>query len=145
MGSTFEALRRAERERERRRAAGGVEAPAAPASGPFWRRWLEPRPAAEPEEAELASWLVAQSRALAARIDALDEKLDKRFPEAEGRLLRVLESGAAHLERALSEQMRAAVAEEVQARLADAERRAALGRGAIALILLALLLTLVCR
>jgi hypothetical protein len=149
VGRTFDALRRAERERDRRLAMKPTQPvmPSADSSSPraLWRRWLgRPDPDGR-DEAELAAWLVAETRSLGARLDALDEKLDKKFPEAEGRVLHLLESAAAHLESTVASDTRAAVAEEVSTRLAAAERRAALGRGAILVVLLALLMTLALR
>ncbi len=149
MGRTFEALRRAERERDRLLAIRPTQ-PTMPSTVPdppraLWRRWLgRPDPDGR-DEAELAAWLVAETRSLGARLAALDEKLEKKFPEVEGRVLHLLESAAAHLEGTVASQARAAVAEEVSTRLAAAERRAALGRGAILVVLLALLITLALR
>jgi hypothetical protein len=149
VGRTFEALRRAERERDRqltiRPTPATVTSSASNSPAALWRRWLgRPDPDGR-DEAELAAWLVAETRSLGARLDALDEKLDKKFPEVEGRVLHLLESAATHLESTLASQAQAAVAEEVSTRLAAAERRAALGRGAIMVVLLALLITLAVR
>ena len=122
-----------------------MPSPASDSPRALWRRWFaRPDPDGR-DEAELAAWLVTETRSLGARLDALDEKLDKKFPEAEGRMLHLLESAATHLEGTLASQARAAVAEEVSTCLAAAERRAALGRGAIVVVLLALLITLALR
>lgn len=149
MGRTFEALRRADRERERRFALHptrtAIPAPDATSPRALWRRWLGRPDVDGRDQAELAAWLVAETRSLGARLAALEEQLDKKFPEAEARILHLLESAAAHLEGTLSTQARAAVAEEVGARLAEVERRAALGRGVMAVVVLALLLTLALR
>ena len=145
MGRTFEALRRAEQERDRHLARRPAQSPTSDSPRALWRRWLgRPDPDGR-DEAELAAWLVAETRSLGGRLDALDEKLDKKFPEVEGRMLRLLEAAAVHLESTVSAQARAAVAEELSTRFAEAERRAALGRGAILVVLLAVLITLVLR
>jgi hypothetical protein len=122
-----------------------MPSPGSNSPGALWRRWLgRPDPDGR-DEVELAAWLVAETRSLGARLDALDEKLDKKVPEAEGRVLHLLESAATHLESTLASQSRAAVAEEVSTRLDASERRAALGRGAILVVLLAILSTLAFR
>ena len=145
MGRTFEALRPAERERDRLAAHRSVQSADASSPRALWRRWLgRPDPDGR-DEAELAAWLVAETRSLGGRLIALDEKLEKKLPEIEGRMLRVLESASDHLEITLTAQTRAAVADEMSTRVAELERRVALGGAAIVAILLAVLLTLVFR
>lgn len=145
MGRTFEALRRAERERQRLAGGAPVSAPTSIPSRTLWKRWLG-RPETEArDEAELATWLVGEIRSVGARIDALDEKLDKRLPEVEGRLLRLLEATADHLGDTLASQVRSTVATELEARMAAAERRAALARAGVAVAVLALLATVALR
>lgn len=147
MGRTFEALRRAERERQRLVPTPRPSVPTPAASPPraLWKRWLGWQEAQTPDEAALAAWLVEEMRSLAARIDALDEKLDKRLPEAEGRVHRLLEATADHLESSLVTRVRSVVVAELEARLAAAERRAALGRAGVAVVVLALLATIALR
>ncbi len=143
MGRTFEALRKAERDRQRYVPSPRVSS--AKPSRSLLDRWLGRPEAERREEAELVAWLVGEVRSVGSRIDALEEKLDKRLPEVEGRMLKMLEASAHHVETTVATQLRAGVAAELEARLAAAERRAALGRAGVAIAVLALLLTFALR
>ncbi len=113
MGRTHDALVRAERERQARARATASASEVLPAVGterPSLLGRLRRREAAHREEADLAA-VLQQVDALGLQLDALEERLAKREPEFEGRLLHLVESRFERLEEGLARSLRAALAE----------------------------------
>ena len=141
MSRTYDALQRAEREREQRDARGESSqvAEPPPTGRGLWGRILARRP--DPAMPRLEAAILR----LGGQIDALDERITKQLPETEGRLLHVLEKALAGLRSELASGISRSVAEEIARKAGASERRDTSGRAVIIALLLAVLITLIVR
>ena len=147
VGKTYDALTRAERNREARplqpRARdpeGGVPRP--PGSRSLWQRWRARRTVATLERAREHAALLDRLGSIERRLDAFDEALTKKLTEIENRLLHVTEIRLGGYQKELSALIEASVSEATERNTRQFSTRITLALAVILALLVVFLVVL---